>query len=569
MNLPTWYSSGLVSVEGGGTTVSGTGSLWGSGGTDDNIMVGDLFCVPSQPLVPAVPIAAVTANGELELLWPWPGTNVATEPYIIRYVGIIERSTRANRMALERMGEVSAFFDVQVDDTPARLALETVGHPLRAGYRVLVSNIGDGTAAIYSKASGTYDDWTAPAPYSGPKGQKGWSPQIVYVADGARRVARLGGYVGGEGSAPTANVGDYLNADGTWTTDIAEAAEMRGPPGQNGTGTGNVNGPASATAGRLVIMDDNTGKLIHDTTGLSAVRQSLARADLGVGLVAGRRNKIDNGRFNIWQRGVAVLVGAGLGGHTADRWYVNLQSGISCTANKLNSPAGAAYGRHYAGFSFTGTGIAGSNVRQNIEGVDTLAGKLVTASFVISDTVPQNFTLAVQQSFGTGGSPSATVYTPIQTFAVSSTFGGMTQIVFTVPSIAGKIFGTNGDDRLELIFISGAANAHTMYLANVSLVEGDASNEGDPSSPIHPSLEELICERFYETATEYSDGGVSATGVRGFTVHFRTAKRSIPTLAHNGAATTFLDSPTKVSFRFYTTVNAPNGYTWTASSDLI
>lgn len=105
MNLPTWYSTGLVSVEGGSTTVTGTGSLWGEGGTDDNIMVGDLFCVPSQPLIPAVPIAAVTANGALELLWPWPGADAAGQPYIIRYVGIIERSTRANRMALERMGE--------------------------------------------------------------------------------------------------------------------------------------------------------------------------------------------------------------------------------------------------------------------------------------------------------------------------------------------------------------------------------------------------------------------------------------------------------------------------------
>lgn len=169
MALPTWYDTGTVSVANGSASVAGTGTLWGG----DAIMAGDLFCDLAQPLVPPQRIASVEANGGLTLAAPWPGTSLTDDAYEIRYVGIIERSTAQTRLVLEQLGEVSAYFDIQVDDTAARLALETVDAPLRANYRVLVSDIGDGTAAIYSKASGAYGNWTDPAPYSGPVGPIG------------------------------------------------------------------------------------------------------------------------------------------------------------------------------------------------------------------------------------------------------------------------------------------------------------------------------------------------------------------------------------------------------------
>lgn len=66
------------------------------------------------------------------------------------------------------------------------------------------------------------------------QGAKGWSPQLVAEADGARRVMKLAGYVGGAGTAPTNNVGEYLKADGTYTANIAEAADFRGAVGAPG-----------------------------------------------------------------------------------------------------------------------------------------------------------------------------------------------------------------------------------------------------------------------------------------------------------------------------------------------
>lgn len=162
MTLPTWYDAGTVSVAGSSTTVTGINTLWGG----DAIMTGDLFCDPAQPLVPPQRIKQVVSDTELELLAPWPGSAMTDASYEIRYVGIIERSTSQTRRVLEQLGEVSAYYDVQVDTLADRDAFDA--RP--AGFRVLVSDVGDGRAAIYSKASSVEADWTDPAMFSGPIG---------------------------------------------------------------------------------------------------------------------------------------------------------------------------------------------------------------------------------------------------------------------------------------------------------------------------------------------------------------------------------------------------------------
>lgn len=160
MALTTWYAAGSVSVAGGSTTVAGTGTLWGS----DAIMPGDLFCDPAQPLVPPQRVKEVTSDTTLELWAAWPGAAMADAAYEIRYAGIIERSTAQTRRVLEQLGEVDAYFDVQVDGLADRASYDD--RP--AGYRVLVSNTGDGRSAIYSKNSAASADWSDPAYITGP-----------------------------------------------------------------------------------------------------------------------------------------------------------------------------------------------------------------------------------------------------------------------------------------------------------------------------------------------------------------------------------------------------------------
>jgi hypothetical protein len=325
MALPTWYSTGTVSVESGSTTVSAEGAFWG----DDAIMPGDLFCDPAQPLVPPQRVKEVTGNAELELWAPWPGDDIEGGAYEIRYVGIIERSTAQTRKVLEQLGEVSAYYDVQVDALADRDDYDA--RP--TGYRVLVSDIGDGRAAIYSKASSVEGDWTDPAYFSGPIGQKAWTPLYALIEDGDRVVFQLTEWVGGEGDAPEDDLGKYLGSGG-FVEDIEDAVDIRGfgfafkgayddeadylkgdvvrdngsawitlqpttgnaPPilpttsnahwallaakGQDGTGTGDVVGPASSVNNRIVVFSGPTGKSIADS-GVPLTFASQAEAEAG------------------------------------------------------------------------------------------------------------------------------------------------------------------------------------------------------------------------------------------------------------------------------------------------
>lgn len=77
-----------------------------------------------------------------------------------------------------------------------------------------VTNVGTSAAAVFD--------------FEIPLSAKGWAPQLVTEVDGERTVLKLAGYVGGEGAAPTANVGEYLKPDGTFTVTIGDARDVTG-----------------------------------------------------------------------------------------------------------------------------------------------------------------------------------------------------------------------------------------------------------------------------------------------------------------------------------------------------
>lgn len=261
MNLPTWYDAGTVSVAGGSTTVTGTGTLWGG----DAIMVGDLFCDLAQPLVPPQRVASVTDDGSLELASPWPGADMTDATYEIRYVGIIERSTAQSRKVLEQLGDVKAWYDVVVADEAARLALETTSNPLRANYRVMVEDPG----VIWAKQTAAYGDWIGPVEFRGEKGDKGdtgdqgptgrgptpkgtYNPATAYVLDDA---------VLDNGSSWIALGPTTGNAPPVLPATSNAYWQLMARKGTDGTGTGDVVGPAGAVDNGMVAFDGNTGKL--------------------------------------------------------------------------------------------------------------------------------------------------------------------------------------------------------------------------------------------------------------------------------------------------------------------
>src|SRR5690606_13232188 len=60
------------------------------------------------------------------------------------------------------------------------------------------------------------------------KGDNGWTPIHVFEADGVtRQVKKLTDYIGGTGTKPTANIGQYV-IDGGYTTVKANATNFKG-----------------------------------------------------------------------------------------------------------------------------------------------------------------------------------------------------------------------------------------------------------------------------------------------------------------------------------------------------
>ena len=101
----------------------------------------------------------------------------------------------------------------------------------------------------------------------GSDGLDSWSPILAVVTDGARRVFRVVDWVGGEGTKPTINL--YVGATGLTAT-LADGVDVRGAAGLNGEGSGDVVGPASATANHVPLFDGTTGKLLKDGRAIGA-----------------------------------------------------------------------------------------------------------------------------------------------------------------------------------------------------------------------------------------------------------------------------------------------------------
>lgn len=123
-------------------------------------------------------------------------------------------------------------YDVRVETIPARSAYDGES----VGTKVLVEDIGEVPvrSAIYTLLeNGSPAVWSPPAYITGAQGaqgDKGWAPTFAMASDGNRRVLQLVGYVGGEGTEPTANVNEYVGAAG-YTPTIGDAIDVRGAVG--------------------------------------------------------------------------------------------------------------------------------------------------------------------------------------------------------------------------------------------------------------------------------------------------------------------------------------------------
>lgn len=451
------YNAGTVAVVQGSKTLVLTGGVW----SPFNVRKGDIINLPNGY---TSLVESVTDTTHLEMALPFDGATASSLSYAIVH-GSVEWGT-----------------NVEIHHAVVRL-LDSVENPLDILFGATVPNNndgedkqlyirdnvgGDGHGDIWKKVDGV---WQLNGNMLGPKGDKG------DAGDPGPQGAQ--GLQGDQG--PQGNSGPQ------------GAQGLQGPPGN---------------------MDGSNN--LSELTDVAVARANLgAIAKVDAGRLSGFRNKIINGDFDIWQRGsTANTTGSE---YVPDRWLAVASGGdVAVTRQDFGVGQIEVPGepKHFARVQNT---IAAqyARVEQRIEGVRTLAGKTVTMTAYMRHfgSVPSAIYMNLIHSYGTGGSPSAGVLagqSPQITLTASFV---KYAFAVTIPSVAGKTLGADGNDYLSLQVQNNANEVWGIDIAQVSLVEGDATGEDGLAAQIDKAIELNRALRFTNILRASAGNGFPRFGV--------------------------------------------------------
>jgi hypothetical protein len=348
----------------------------------------------------------------------------------------------------------------------------------------------------------------------------------------------------------------FNGSDGTQNISAASlAAEVDGTPGTNDMPgrlvfSTTADGASTPTERMRIRSDGNIG--IGTTTptekltvsGNVSVSGNVQAASINNGPLAGMRNAIINGNFDIWQRGTSFSNPAS-STYTADRWQVVWNgSGATRTVSQQAFTLGqtdvAGEPTYFIKYnqSVAGSGGTLNYLRQPLESVRTFAGQQVTVSFYAkaasATTMP---VVSLAQFFGSGGSPSGNVFTDAaSSVSITTSWQRFTYSV-TLPSITGKTLGSDGNDWMGLIFGLPFNAAFNIDIAQVQVEPGPVATPFE-RRPIGTEL--ALCQRYYETGVvggaTNSDATFASGAVASKIFAFMTEKRVAPTMTGRDSA---------------------------------
>jgi len=255
------------------------------------------------------------------------------------------------------------------------------------------------------------------------------------------------------------------------------------------------------TKANLLLVDASADSVSID--GGFSVTGDATVGSLNSGPLAGFRNFIINGNFDIWQRGTSQTLSttSDTSYYVADRWlnYFNGTGGVrtvsrqTFTNGQTDVPGNPAYFFRF-GQTTAPTGCTLNAITQRIESVRTFAGQQFTFSFWAK--AASAFTLlavAVGQDFGNGGSPSPQTFTNFLNISISTTWTKYT-FTATLPSISGKTLGTDGNDHISVNWFCPTSSTFTLDIAQVQLERGPIATDFE-QRPIGTEL--ALCQRYF------------------------------------------------------------------------
>jgi hypothetical protein len=234
------------------------------------------------------------------------------------------------------------------------------------------------------------------------------------------------------------------------------------------------------------------------------------------------KNKIINGDFRFNQR--AFTSNTTTGSYNFDR-FLQQNSGGSFTVTPQTFTAGTAPVTGYESINFlrgiTATQSAAGDYAifsQRVEDVRTFANSTAVVSFwAKSNTGTPKIGVELSQNFGSGGSPSSAVSTPLGAVTLTTSWARYS-ISITVPSISGKTIGTTANTsylEVNLWTSSGATNAtraSSIGIQNFTAdVWGIQLESGSTATAFQTATgtiqgELAACQRYYYRATSGGTG---------------------------------------------------------------
>jgi hypothetical protein len=229
--------------------------------------------------------------------------------------------------------------------------------------------------------------------------------------------------------------------------------------------------------------------------------------------------------------------------------------------SRLGLPKVARYlGQHVQSTASTGTVAARTSPQLSVkvEDVNTVEGSSVTLSMWLWSTVPITITqVRASQTFGTGGSPSASVEIPVAVnWAVTSTVRRFS-VRIDLPSISGKTLGTIPSHSTNFTLDLPPGITYTLndacWQIEVCSPQASSDNTGNGGAPTAfeyrgGEAELARVQRYYETNAMLGvfSGNVTSGGTYFSNAYFKVTKRATPTVtaAQSGSPTSF---PTTVA----------------------
>lgn len=277
-----------------------------------------------------------------------------------------------------------------------------------------------------------------------------------------------------------------------------------------------------------------------ESVGLALVKGDYTQLAKAIALAssrgAGLKNRVINGRFQIYTRGTT-----GSEGYVADRFRVlrvgnnvtNGQSRQSFTLGQTAVPNEPTYFHRVQSNQIAGAGNY-TLFNHPIESVRTLAGQPAVLSFWAKADATKVITVEIVQDFGTGGSSSAqTTGIGVTKLTLSTSWQKFT-IPVTLPSIFGKVLGTNKDDNVSINWwLSAGSNfdARTLTLGQQSGVFDFADVQFEPGSIATAidqrsiAVERELCSRYCQPCIAANPLNVTGAGL--YTVYgiYRNMRR--------------------------------------------